>query len=216
MRQPLANMRVQRTRARGFICGFQVGSVGGRSPLTRYPFGILTGTTRVFKLRFPPDEIPLWAKAYSYPGEEQIVEKLAPRARARGHLTRAEFLALCRWKTPRSQPRCATNTAGRIREATQIALASTDEHAKIDILRSLAGVEWPTASVILHFCDKKRYPILDYRALWSLGFDKPPGYTFAFWWGYTEFTRRLARSIGQDMRILDRALWQFSKEHQEG
>jgi hypothetical protein len=31
------NMRVQRTRARGFIFGFPVGPVGGRSPLTRRP-----------------------------------------------------------------------------------------------------------------------------------------------------------------------------------
>ena len=169
----------------------------------------------MFKLRFRPDDIPLWARAYSYPDEERLVEELAPRARARGHLTRTEFLRLCRWKTPRSQPRCARNSAARVREATQIALASADEQAKIYILRSLAGVEWPTASVILHFCDAKPYPILDYRALWSLGFDKPPSYTFAFWWAYTEFTRELARSNGQDMRTLDRALWQYSKEHQE-
>lgn len=170
----------------------------------------------MFKLRFPPDEILSWANAYSYLGKEKTVEELASRARARGHLTRAEFLALCRWKTPRSQPRCAKNTAVKIREATSIALASVDEQAKIYILRSLAGVEWPTASVILHFCDQRPYPILDYRALWSLGFDKPPPYTFALWWAYTEFTRALAQSIGQDMRTLDRALWQFSKEHQRG
>jgi hypothetical protein len=170
----------------------------------------------VFTLRFPPDEIARWARAYSYAGEDQLVEELAPRARARGHLTRAEFLALCRWKTPRSQPRCAKNAAVTIREATQIALATADEQAKVYILRSLTGVGWPTASVILHFCDKRPYPILDYRALWSLGFDNPPSYTFAFWWAYTDFTRELARSTGQEMRTLDRALWQFSKEHQGG
>ena len=168
----------------------------------------------MFKLRFRPDEIALWAKAYSYPGEDRIVEDVAPRARARGHLTRVEFLRLCRWKTPRSQPRCAKNSAVRIREATQIALASPDERAKVYILRSLAGVEWPTASVILHFCDKRPYPILDYRALWSLGFDKSPSYTFDFWWAYTEFTREVAQSNGHDMQTLDRALWQFSKAHQ--
>ena len=168
----------------------------------------------MFKLRFPPAEIPRWAQTYSYPGEDAIVAELAPRARARGYLARTEFLELCRWKTPRSQPRCATNTAARIREATQIALASADERAKPFILRTLAGVGWPTASVILHFCDKQPYPILDYRALWSLGFARPPSYTFDFWWAYTEFTRGLVHSTGHDMRMLDRALWQFSKKHQ--
>jgi hypothetical protein len=151
---------------------------------------------------------------YAYPGEEEIVNELSPRARSRGSLTRAEFLTLCRWKTPRSQPRCATNTSARVREATQIALATEDERAKLYILRTLAGVGWPTASVILHFCDARPYPILDYRALWSLGFARPPTYTFEFWWAYTGFVRRLKQSTGHDMRTIDRALWQYSKVHQ--
>ena len=168
----------------------------------------------MFRLRFRPHEIPRWAKAYADPGADRLVEQVGSRVRARGHLTRAEFLGLCRWKTPRSQPRCAENSAARIRESTEIALASPDEQAKIYILRTLVGVGWPTASVILHFCDRNPYPILDYRALWSLGLDEPPRYTFALWSAYTEFTRRLARSQAVDMRALDRALWQFSKEHQ--
>jgi hypothetical protein len=170
--------------------------------------------SQVFKLRFPPSEIPRWAKGYAYLDGDKAIDALSRRARARGCLTRAEFLELCRWKTPRSQPRCATNTAAEIREATEIALATADERAKMYILRSLAGVGWPTASVILHFCDRRSYPILDFRALWSVGVPRPPVYTFDFWWAYTEFARRLARSTGLDMRTLDRALWRFSKERQ--
>src|SRR5260370_42139000 len=170
--------------------------------------------SQVFKLRFPPSEIPRWAKGYAYLEGDKAVDELSRRARARGYLTRAEFLELCHWKTPRSQPRCATNTAAEIREATEIALATADERAKMYILRSLAGVGWPTASVILHFCDRRPYPILDYRALWSLGLRRPPVYTFDFWCAYTEFARLLARSTGLDMRTLDRALWRFSKERQ--
>jgi hypothetical protein len=168
----------------------------------------------MFRLRFPASEIPRWAAGYSYPGEGRIVDTLAPKARTRGYLKRGEFLALCYWKTPRSQPRCARNSAAQIREATEIALASSDERAKMYILRSLSGVDWPTASVVLHFCDHAPYPILDYRALWSLGFPKPPSYTFDFWRAYTDFTRQLSESSGQDIRTVDRALWQYSKEHQ--
>ena len=169
---------------------------------------------QMFKLRFPVSEIVRWAESYSYPGEHKIVNELSPRARARGHLTRAEFLALCRWKTPRSQPRCAINTSTQVREATQIALATEDERAKMYILRCLAGVGWPTASVILHFCDQRPSPILDYRALWALGVARPPVYTFEFWWAYTRFVRQLAQATGQGMRTMDRALWQFSTERQ--
>jgi len=62
-----------------------------------------------------------------------------------------------------------------VREATQTALETADERAKTYILRTLAGVEWPTASVILHFCNRQPYPILDYRALWSLLADGDEG-----------------------------------------
>ena len=171
---------------------------------------VIASGRRLFTLRFPPSEISRWAKSYA-DAQDTVVDELSPRVRARGVLTRREFLALCRWKTPRTQPRCETNTAAQIREATQIALATDDEQAKMYILRTLAGVGWPTASVILHFCDHRPYPVLDYRAVWSLGYAKPPAYTFEFWSAYIGFTRELAQSTGHDMRTVDKALWQFSK-----
>ena len=84
----------------------------------------------------------------------------------------------------------------------------------MDLLRTLAGVEWPTASTLLHFCDERPYPILDYRALWSLGYAKPPHYTMEFWLEYLEYTRGLAKRLRQDIRTVDRALWQYSKARQ--
>ena len=168
----------------------------------------------MFKLRFPPAEIPQWAGRYSYAGEDRLMDRLAAPARHRGYLRRSEFLALCRWKTPRTTKRCASNTAQQVRDATQLALGTGDERAKIGILRLLAGVGWPTASVLLHFCDRRPYPVLDFRALWSLSAEQPSSYNFDFWWAYTTFTRALADSTGQTMRIVDRALWQYSKEHQ--
>jgi hypothetical protein len=168
----------------------------------------------MFKLRFPSTEIPHWAERYSYTGEDRLMDRLAPATRDRGYLRRNEFLALCRWKTPRTIRRCASNSTQQIRDATQLAFATSDERAKIGILRLLAGVDWPTASVLLHFCDRQPYPVLDFRALWSLGTEPPSSYSFAFWWAYTTFTRRLAESTGHTMRTIDRALWQYSKERQ--
>ncbi len=78
----------------------------------------------------------------------------------------------------------------------------------------LDRVAWPTASTILHFCDARPYPILDYRALWSLGYAKPPKYTMEFWLEYLEFTRELAGRLGLPIRTVDKALWQYSKEKQ--
>jgi hypothetical protein len=165
-------------------------------------------------LRFPTARLADWAARYPAEADDTVL-RAAASARRRGYLTRREFLVLGDWKTPRSRPRRMRNAEGLVREATGLALSSRNEELKIGVLRILEGVDWPTASVILHLCDRGTYPILDVRALWSAGVDAPsPPYTFERWLAYTLFTRRLARDAGLSMREVDRALWQFAKERQ--
>jgi hypothetical protein len=169
----------------------------------------------MFQLRFDSSKIKYWADRYDYPGDEEV-EAVASENGQRGCLTKKEFLSLCKWKTPRSQPKCALNTEGLIRDVTSIALSSSHDELRIGVLLVLHGVSWPTASVILHFWHHDPYPILDFRALWSLGLDKQPVYySFELWWKYTEFCRNLAKQSGVAMRTLDRALWQYSSENQK-
>jgi len=168
-----------------------------------------------FKLRIPERDIAEWATRFPDDGSsEAILAHMRPLILARGHLTRPEFLQLCEWKSARTKPRCRKNTARKIEILTRAAFAATDEALKIDLIRLLEGVEWPTASTILHFCDARPYPILDYRALWSLGYAKPPRYTMEFWLAYVAFTRDLAGRAGLPIRTVDKALWQYSKENQ--
>jgi hypothetical protein len=169
----------------------------------------------LFKLRFALADIPEWAAGYSDDGSDaRFLREVRPAVRSRGYLTVDEFRELCYWKTPRSQSRCRQNTADDIRVLTQAALATRDEALKMDLLRRLRGVEWPTASTLLHFCDARPYPILDYRALWSLGYARPPHYTMPFWLSYVACVRDLARRSGHPMRMVDLALWQYSKARQ--
>jgi len=167
-----------------------------------------------FRLRFPASAIEKWAEGFSDASDSVIEKRIAPAARRQGYLTREQFLAIAEWKTVRSRPRCEKNDAGFVKEVTRAALGSKDERFKIQALRLLEGVEWPTASVILHFCDRGRYPILDVRALWSAGLDASPCYGFKFWMEYTDFMRALAAGAGVSMRTLDKALWQYSKVKQ--
>ena len=45
----------------------------------------------------------------------------------------------------------------------------------------------PTASVPLHLAHRDPQPILDFRALWSLGVDKQPSYySFELWERYVQ------------------------------
>jgi hypothetical protein len=167
----------------------------------------------VYRLRFPKSKLKYWAARYPAADDDAILAVAAP-ARKRGSLTKAEFIKLGDWKTPRSRPHRMKNSEDLVREATRIAFSAKSEELKVGVLRILEGVEWPTASVILHLCDRGDYPILDWRAFWSAGMPQAsPAYTFERWIGYTLFTRGLARSTGCTMREIDRALWQYSKEH---
>ncbi|MGE5277768.1 MAG: hypothetical protein ACM3SU_12290 [Acidobacteriota bacterium] len=166
-----------------------------------------------FRLRFPVRQVARWAAAFSDPDDAGI-ERLAARARRRGCITKADFLRLAAWKTSRSRRRVERNTESFVRAVTRTAMATPEERLRIEVLTLLDGVDWPTASVILHFCHREPYPVLDYRALWSLGVEKPPAYNFPFWRDYTLACRSLAARASCSMRELDRALWQFSKEKQ--
>ncbi|MGN6391207.1 MAG: hypothetical protein ACTHM9_03025 [Gemmatimonadales bacterium] len=169
----------------------------------------------MFKLRFPQHQVVHWAARYLNRANDHALRvRLRPLVRTRGCLTRDEFLAICRWKSPRSQSWCAQNDDFTVRTVTRAAFGLSDESLKIDLLRTLKGVGWPTASTLLHFCDRRPYPILDFRALWSLGHAKAPAYTTDFWLAYLRFTRALARRLALDIGTLDRALWQYSKERQ--
>jgi hypothetical protein len=166
-----------------------------------------------FALRFDGRELRHWASRFSTAGDA-AEEAIGERARAAGFLTKPDFLKLCEWKTPRSRPLCASNGAAFVRAVTRASFATADERLRIEVLLLLSGVNWPTASAILHFAGPARYPVLDVRAIWSAGLDRPPRYDFALWWSYTRFCRRLARASRLTMREVDRALWQYSKENQ--
>lgn len=163
--------------------------------------------------------IPALADRYWFRGEgaERAVSKAGLRAHKRGCYTRAEFLVICEWKSTRTKKLCSdpSNSDRLVRAVTRIALSTKVEEVKIAALLVLRGVSWPTASVLLHFATSNRYPIIDYRALWSMGYGEPPHtYTFELWRDYTTQCRCLAKEAGVTMRQLDRALWQYSKEKQ--
>lgn len=168
----------------------------------------------MFALRFSAEAIPHWAAQYQYPGETEIEYEVAPRIRERGFITHAELVTLCHWKSPRIRTRCGGNSAEFVEAVTQTALTTPNERLRIEVLLLLQGVGWPMASVILHWCHPDPYPILDFRALWSLGIDQPPHYAFGFWEAYTSHCRQLAARAGVSMRLLDRALWSYSKFNQ--
>ncbi len=119
---------------------------------------------------------------------------------------------MCAWKTARSRSRVATNSAKDVKRVTQRALATGNEATRMETLLTLTGVGVPTASTLLYFAFPDAYPILDVRALESLGVKARSQYPVSFWLSYLTVCRALAVQCGVDIRTLDKALWQYSKE----
>ena len=164
-----------------------------------------------FRLQFPASEIEALASRFGYADDMRLLAAGAA-IRARGHYTREEFIEVCGWKTARSRPKVASNTEAAVVDATRRALATADEGARMNALLELEGVGVPTASTLLYVAFPDDYPILDVRALESLGVKPRSQYPVSFWLDYLRACRGLAHRCGVSIRTLDKALWQHSKE----
>jgi hypothetical protein len=165
-----------------------------------------------FTLQFAIERVPEYAARYPAAADDDALV-IGRAARDRGYYKLDEFSKVCRWKTPRSTPLVAQNGAEFVESQTRVALSpASSERERVEALRSLRGVEWATASVLLHLAYPERYPILDKRALHALGVRAPSAYSFRFWEAYVAGCLRLAEEAGVDGRTFDQALWQWSKE----
>lgn len=164
-----------------------------------------------FCLRPSDEELREALDAYD-PADDDEVERIGQEVQQRRCLTNDDLLGLVRWKSPRTMWLAEKNEDSFTCEVTRAALGTSNERLRIEALTLLDGVAWPVASVVLHFCVPNQYPILDVRALWTLGFDERPTYHFKFWSCYVHFCRDLRSTLNLTMRELDRGLWMYSKK----
>jgi hypothetical protein len=165
-----------------------------------------------FELQLPLDEIETLAARFPSGGGDGRLHEVGVAVLARGYYTREEFIEVCAWKTVRSRPKVARNTEAAVVQATGLAMETADEAARMTALLELDGVGVPTASTLLYCVFPDRYPILDVRALESLGVKPRSQYPLNFWLEYLDACRELAQLAGVSLRTLDKALWQHSKE----
>ena len=133
-------------------------------------------------------------------------------------MTRDEFLEIGMWKSKRTKKHYLKNDDASVKKITKIAFSSdTSERLRIETLQLLKGVGYPVASALLHFgLSSEKYPIIDFRALWSLyamNKDKIK-YNFCLWDKYRTDCLNFTKKCNLSLRDLDKALWQFSKENQ--
>ena len=163
--------------------------------------------------KFNAEDVETLQSRYDKSYDQKLVDIVRP-ARDRQYLTKAELAILGDWKSPRIRSRLARNSEDEVRVVTQMALETSSVKLAVHIPQALVGVGMPVASTILHWFHKDPFPILDFRALWSLGFNTLPVYSLDFWEDYVACIRKLQVSWDFDIRTIDRALWQYSKENQ--
>jgi hypothetical protein len=156
------------------------------------------------------------------PGTAALLRELAG-VRARGAFTRAEFLRMCRWKSPRAQHLWRANSAARVRAVSRAVLATRSERRRMELLTALRGVGVPMASAILTLVDPRRYGVLDIRA-WQLlfairtveGNPRGQGFTIEQWERYLAALRHHARRLGVSARTIEYTLFEVHRRFQRG
>ena len=81
-----------------------------------------------------------WAALYEQrmgSTESWLLDNVGPVAAARGHYEPDEFIAVARWKTPRSRPAIAANSGSDIRQITAMAFAAPEslQHRALTLLQ---------------------------------------------------------------------------------
>jgi len=123
-------------------------------------------------------------------------------------MTKEEFLTVVDWKSPRRKDLAKANSEDDVKDATQTAFSTKNARVKICVLTTLDGVGYPMASAILHLACKD-VPLLDVRALATLGLEKPTSYDFRFWNDYCVAVFAIAGASKLSLRVIDRALWSY-------
>lgn len=120
-------------------------------------------------------QIPDFLARYNrdHEGEDDDLVSRRERIRTEGWMRLADLRAVCDWKAPRAAGHARKNTDTEVQEITALAFAARSERIRVEVLQILHGVSYPTASVILHFYHTDTYPVLDFRALWSLRIRQP-------------------------------------------
>jgi hypothetical protein len=166
-----------------------------------------------FVLQFPPSELLALSDRYGYGQDNDALN--AGRNIANSDYSIANLKIVIGWKSARIAGLIEENSPSAVAKALRFATDKrTSEKWAIETLCELKGVGIPVASAILTMVYPDRYTIIDFRALKALGIQRGAGEETAdFYLEYLQGCRSLARDYKISLRTLDRALWQWSKEH---
>ena len=104
------------------------------------------------------------------------------------------------------------NSAKHVKRRSAASLLAKTDEERMGHIRALEGVGLAVTSAFLHFAfPRDNYPIIDFRAVRSLG-KTTKEYGDSHWPVFLKECRCLTKRYQVDMRTLDPALWQFDLE----
>jgi len=153
---------------------------------------------------------------------EEIFNLTSP-IKANGFLTKEIGMKILHWKSPRPLKHYDKNTNNDFEIITRNALLQEDEKLKIHLLTALNGVNYPSASAILMFCDPTKYPVIDIRVWKQLHknqfvIENPKGQNFNLkqWAKYLEVIREISQKLDITPRQVEKRLFDYDKSTQIG
>jgi hypothetical protein len=155
-------------------------------------------------------------KQYKGSDDEAVEIKMKRLLKKQRYFRQKELVKIGRWKSKRPTRHYISkeNDDLTVKEITMFSFKTKSEKARIKSLLALKGVSWPVASVILQFAFPTKYPIMDFRVIWSLGWAQPSSYNFSFWQNYCKRIYALSKKYKLPIRAVEKSLWKYSKEHQ--
>jgi hypothetical protein len=125
---------------------------------------------------------------------------------ATGEVNPHLLLPIIDWKSSRPKSQIKANDARDVIEALRIAGSVEHDRTAVAVLCGLRGIGVPMASAILTAINRKRFTVIDWRALKSLNVKKS-WLTIDDYLDYLTYCRKRAKQHRVSLRDLDRALW---------
>lgn len=143
--------------------------------------------------------------------------------KSQGYITKAQAIEVLKWKSPRPLRYYQLNTESDFITISKLAFESPVEKLGIHILTALNGVNYPSASAILMFYDRTKYPIIDIRVwkqLHKAGLVKTnargQGFRLNEWEKYLNLIREIAINAKLTPRQVEKRLFDIDKSEQTG
>jgi hypothetical protein len=139
------------------------------------------------------------------------------------YLTKKQLLQILCWKSPRPLKHYESNTEKEVKEITTLAFEVQNDTLKIHILTALKGVNFPSATAILMFYDRSKYPVLDIR-VWKQLYkaklvdtnSRGQNFSLKQCEKFFQVIRQLAKELNLTARQVEKRLFDYDKKKQIG